>query len=311
VHASGGGEALNSFHYVAGSLLQARDPLGLTCEGACEDAAGQFIEMLDDGTYAEGKVDANGNVHYSFVTEAPATQPPQRSPTEAVQLARQHANTDVDRARQAAELNEVFRPAQLLADLLGLQSPVHNPNIDWNGDRFVPRSAMDAELASGSELYRAEYAAEHQRLSEMRIGIVPGPGPGGAVEGAAMEGPVVVRPIIRVGGASRGGGPADFVVGSEGTAVPTSQARMRAGFDRAGIPSRPATGSAEAGRIHTVDTPHGPVEVRTMEGGAHHPRRVVTSRPGTNDPVRVTGERYPNGTPRAVRRAGAHLEQTP
>ena len=29
VHASGGGEALNSYHYVSGNLLQARDPLGL------------------------------------------------------------------------------------------------------------------------------------------------------------------------------------------------------------------------------------------------------------------------------------------
>jgi RHS repeat-associated protein len=29
VHASGGGEALNSYHYVGGNLLQARDPLGL------------------------------------------------------------------------------------------------------------------------------------------------------------------------------------------------------------------------------------------------------------------------------------------
>ena len=29
VHASGGGEALNSFHYVSGNLLAARDPLGL------------------------------------------------------------------------------------------------------------------------------------------------------------------------------------------------------------------------------------------------------------------------------------------
>jgi len=39
VHASGGGEALNSYHYVSGSLLQARDPLGLDgCGEPGEDA---------------------------------------------------------------------------------------------------------------------------------------------------------------------------------------------------------------------------------------------------------------------------------
>src|SRR5689334_16626150 len=29
IHALGGGEALNEYHYVSGNLLQARDPLGL------------------------------------------------------------------------------------------------------------------------------------------------------------------------------------------------------------------------------------------------------------------------------------------
>ncbi|MCA9574635.1 MAG: SpvB/TcaC N-terminal domain-containing protein [Polyangiales bacterium] len=35
VHAMGGGEAMNGYHYVGGSLLQARDPLGLQCQGEC------------------------------------------------------------------------------------------------------------------------------------------------------------------------------------------------------------------------------------------------------------------------------------
>lgn len=34
IHASGGGEALNGYHYVNGNLLQARDPLGLSSEDA-------------------------------------------------------------------------------------------------------------------------------------------------------------------------------------------------------------------------------------------------------------------------------------
>ena len=45
VHASGGGEALNSYHYVSGNLLQARDPLGL---------AASYSEWADAGTGADG-----------------------------------------------------------------------------------------------------------------------------------------------------------------------------------------------------------------------------------------------------------------
>ncbi len=40
VHASGGGEALNSYHYVSGNLLQARDPLGL-CGNPGEPSCGE------------------------------------------------------------------------------------------------------------------------------------------------------------------------------------------------------------------------------------------------------------------------------
>jgi len=36
VHAAGGGEAGNSYHYVSGNLLQARDPLGLDVEGLAD-----------------------------------------------------------------------------------------------------------------------------------------------------------------------------------------------------------------------------------------------------------------------------------
>jgi len=39
VHASGGGEALNSYHYLSGNLLQGRDPLGLEGASVSRDAA--------------------------------------------------------------------------------------------------------------------------------------------------------------------------------------------------------------------------------------------------------------------------------
>ncbi|MCC7540733.1 MAG: VCBS repeat-containing protein [Deltaproteobacteria bacterium] len=52
VHAMGGGEAGNSYHYVSGNLLQARDPLGLTCSGG---AQGNESCSADDttGNYSE------------------------------------------------------------------------------------------------------------------------------------------------------------------------------------------------------------------------------------------------------------------
>ena len=178
-------------------------------------------------------------------------------------------------------------------------------DFDDATDISLPRDQRNAAGARATVGLLLGAAANGASAMAARRGAVAG------AEAAAQSESFLMRAARCDDLASGGGGPADFVVGSEGTAVPVSQSRMRAGFDRAGIPSRPATGSAEAGQIHIVDTPHGPVEVRTMEGGAHHPRRVVTSRPGTNDPVRVTGERYPKGTPRAVRRAGAHLEQTP
>lgn len=36
MHAVGGGEALNSYHYVSGNLLQARDPIGLWQESGLD-----------------------------------------------------------------------------------------------------------------------------------------------------------------------------------------------------------------------------------------------------------------------------------
>jgi RHS repeat-associated protein len=55
VHASGGGEALNSYHYVSGNLLQARDPLGLNAvppEPPPPDEVGE-THTLPDGSASE------------------------------------------------------------------------------------------------------------------------------------------------------------------------------------------------------------------------------------------------------------------
>ncbi len=52
VHAVGGGEALNSYHYVGGNLLQARDPLGLTAQA---DTPGEVAPEIgrDDAVMGE------------------------------------------------------------------------------------------------------------------------------------------------------------------------------------------------------------------------------------------------------------------
>ncbi|MGF1467872.1 MAG: RHS repeat-associated core domain-containing protein [Sandaracinaceae bacterium] len=48
VHASGGGEALNSFHYVSGNLLAARDPLGLSAQEGYAPDVNECGTELDD-----------------------------------------------------------------------------------------------------------------------------------------------------------------------------------------------------------------------------------------------------------------------
>ena len=115
----------------------------------------------------------------------------------------------------------------------------------------------------------------------------------------------------RAGRAAAAKAAPDFVVTGSGTALPVSQSRMREGFDVAGFPSRAADKTVEKGVIHSVPTKHGTVDVRTMEGGSHHPRRAVTTRSGTNDPTQLSGQQFPSGTLQADRRAGSHLEQTP
>jgi len=118
-----------------------------------------------------------------------------------------------------------------------------------------------------------------------------------------------VRSMRQGGGVARGKGAPDFVVTRDGTAVPVSQSRMRQGFDDAGFPSRPSTKTSEPGVIHAVPTSKGPIDVRTMEGSAHHPRRAVTTTPGTNSPRTPSGG-TPQGT-KQQRRAASHFEQTP
>jgi hypothetical protein len=99
----------------------------------------------------------------------------------------------------------------------------------------------------------------------------------------------------------------DFVVTKEGTAIPTSQKRMREGFDKAGFPKTDATKTSEVGQIHTVPTKNGKVDVRTMEGGSGGDKRAVFNTPGTNSP-RTPNGKTPTGTKEQIRK-DSHMNQ--
>lgn len=96
----------------------------------------------------------------------------------------------------------------------------------------------------------------------------------------------------------------DFIVGSDGTTVVTSQSRMRQGFDDAGFPSQnvvsPTSGNI-VGQAHTL--PDGNI-VRTMAADGRNPRRAsfTNSNGGAIDPFTGKPPQPPSGLTRAERK---------
>jgi hypothetical protein len=85
---------------------------------------------------------------------------------------------------------------------------------------------------------------------------------------------------------------------------------MRDGFERAEFPKkRRLPGKQEPGMIHTVPTKHGPVDVRTMDGGAYHDKRAVFTRSESNQPVKVGGAPIKGNLPKKVQQDLSHLPQ--
>ncbi|MCX2803382.1 RHS repeat-associated core domain-containing protein [Microbulbifer thermotolerans] len=109
----------------------------------------------------------------------------------------------------------------------------------------------------------------------------------------------------------------DFIVGSNGTTVSTSQSRMRQGFDNAGFPSQdvisPTSGNV-VGRAHTL--PNGNI-VRTMAADGRNPRRAsfTNANGGPIDPFTGKPPQPPSGLTRAGRkqfvRERSHIVQGP
>lgn len=84
----------------------------------------------------------------------------------------------------------------------------------------------------------------------------------------------------------------DFVVTPGGTAVSTDPNRVAGSLTGApGVTSTPTTQSGEQGTLHTgVQTPNGPVDVRTMSGSKTNTPRTVITHPGTNNPKTPDGK---------------------
>ena len=103
----------------------------------------------------------------------------------------------------------------------------------------------------------------------------------------------------------------DFVVDTNGTAIPVSQNRMCLGFEQAGFARQAVVKTPEPGVLYTVPIRYGPIDVRMMEGSVSHPRRTVLTRAGTNDPVTMSGESIRGNVSKQQRRALSPLEQNP
>jgi hypothetical protein len=115
------------------------------------------------------------------------------------------------------------------------------------------------------------------------------------------------------------GGGKDFIVHPNGTAVHKSQKEMVQSIEGAGATKIGPTAKGD-GVIYQMDTPGGKMDVRVMDGtpggGPHSGTRTVTTRSGTQDAagrggeyVQANGDRFPNGTSKADRKAGGHTHE--
>ncbi|HJL44359.1 MAG TPA: RHS repeat-associated core domain-containing protein, partial [Polyangiaceae bacterium LLY-WYZ-15_(1-7)] len=83
IHEAGGGEALNSYHYVSGNLLQVRDPLGLEGDAAGPVEVSPEMQSFVDGWIQDHAVEIaaeTGVVHTARMTITASPQRPSPPP---------------------------------------------------------------------------------------------------------------------------------------------------------------------------------------------------------------------------------------
>ena len=186
--------------------------------------------------------------------------------------------------------------------------------LDPDGRQGTPFSIMRAHN-NMQELRRTDPAAaakaEKQAVGAIvAVGLLAVPGPEDVVIGVAAA----TKAGQAISGALKGAGAAKKIdVGSPPVSVGNTPNAARADLDAAGFPGSPTSQTSEVGTMHkNVPGADGPMDVRVMNGqagassGATNGPRMVTTRAGTNDGVRVDGSRFKNNESKSQRRAGCH-----
>ncbi len=182
----------------------------------------------------------------------------------------------------------------------GLNNPVKHKDKDGN---FPIDVVLDVAFIVSDVIDIAQTMMKGETVSGAQWGALAGDVVGAVVPGLTGVGKMVkagdaavdAGKIKQIGPAGDAGGTIkkqlpDFIVSPEGTVMPIDQERMRKSFDDASFPKRDATQTKEKGVIHTVPTKRGNVEVRSMEGSEHHPKRSVITHPGTNSKKTIDGK---------------------
>jgi RHS repeat-associated protein len=102
---------------------------------------------------------------------------------------------------------------------------------------------------------------------------------------------------------------ADFIVSSSGAIAHNSVNGIRSSLEGAGFKGISVTNKAgtETGTLHNI--PGMKMDVRVMDGGSHHPARVVTNRAGNPKQLvdSATGRNFGNNSPLSQQRQQSHI----
>ena len=183
VHASGGGEALNSYHYVGGNLLAARDPLGLDASGSnnVESHDGRQLRVRENrGCGADcGSDDVNAPVNMVFTENiTPEAELEIRQRT----LVRSAISTPVT----LLEGNAIIA-AVVVGGPAGLAFAAIAVGLDQGGDALDDAVVDAMPVSRGNPETRALEDEHVETLAERTAAaidmVTPSPAPGAAAAG--------------------------------------------------------------------------------------------------------------------------------